>query len=772
MWLFRFGGSLARTILRVPRAAAMQAWRHPFAAFLLLGLIALAANRLFALREYREIAEELKQERAKSAEQDTTIRETAFTARLQQVANTDELSWRKKKELLENSEVCPPELRDFAWGYRFRQSNLQRACFPSTDLDVPDAVALSADGKVVAAAVGQELRVWELPSQKARFMVKLKNRLAGFIADELHFLPELTLNADGKTLVCGRRLWNAVTGDELPPVGEPNSYRQALSAGGAFLALQYGQNPESAVVKIWDVATRAKKGEFSGACVQSAAPDGDDLFVASPGTGNTTKLINAVTGKEIGVLPFAPKPLMTLNADASLLAFMEFFADEEWGWRIWDLNRKRMRHSSASLDQRHSGGANLTFSADGTVLAAGRCVWDASTGRKRLEIAEAYERRIGLSADGKLLVVPHYGPPYPLAHCVDLWDVSINGAHSGLTSGNVVKELAFTNDDRAILFWGRKESEVTAGGIVQMKYGKGELKIVDVATARELDLLPWKCENLVFAAISPDGELLVTEATAKPRPEKPDERMGSDIELWEVNARKRRWATTERNPNATRYSCFFNSKGTVVGFWVSLPNEHFPGSRSRKIVQWNARTGQMIGALDDAFFGTELSYSPNGRILAAESHSRIDLIDTAKNESFCLTPGGSASYMGHGLAWSPDGRFLASRGCSHGPKDAAKEMKKVRIWDVEAKKLHAAIGEAAFAINAMAFHPDGKTLALGGDNGEVALWNVATGQERALLHGHEAAVTALAFSHDGKTLASGDASGAVWLWKAEFPSAE
>jgi WD40 repeat protein/serine/threonine protein kinase len=80
------------------------------------------------------------------------------------------------------------------------------------------------------------------------------------------------------------------------------------------------------------------------------------------------------------------------------------------------------------------------------------------------------------------------------------------------------------------------------------------------------------------------------------------------------------------------------------------------------------------------------------------------------------------------------------------------------------------------AVFAVAFAPDGKTLASGDWDGNVKLWDVATGQERASLSGHHRWVTRLAFAPDSKTLVSSGGDAYVKLWdvaarreRASFP---
>jgi WD40 repeat protein len=64
----------------------------------------------------------------------------------------------------------------------------------------------------------------------------------------------------------------------------------------------------------------------------------------------------------------------------------------------------------------------------------------------------------------------------------------------------------------------------------------------------------------------------------------------------------------------------------------------------------------------------------------------------------------------------------------------------------------------------MTFSSDGKTFALGRDDGTILLWDVAQGKEFDTINAHADLVGALSFSANGRLLASGSRDESVKLW--------
>jgi WD40 repeat protein len=181
------------------------------------------------------------------------------------------------------------------------------------------------------------------------------------------------------------------------------------------------------------------------------------------------------------------------------------------------------------------------------------------------------------------------------------------------------------------------------------------------------------------------------------------------------------------------------------------------------IFLWEMPGGRLRQTLTAASRVRALAMAPDGKVLAAGGEDgAVQLWDVAAGK-----PG--ARLAGHAdwvlaLAFSPDGQRLASGGYDG-----------VRLWDVAAgKKLldvpaappapANAPPPAANVVLALAFSPDGKTLAVGGSDARVHLVGAADGKVVRSLAGHTSSVTALAFHPGGVVLASASKDRTVRLW--------
>jgi WD40 repeat protein len=149
------------------------------------------------------------------------------------------------------------------------------------------------------------------------------------------------------------------------------------------------------------------------------------------------------------------------------------------------------------------------------------------------------------------------------------------------------------------------------------------------------------------------------------------------------------------------------------------------------------------------FFGIPDPERFHSRLTAVAANAACDL-PFDPNTVFAVTS----------VAFSPDGKILAIAGEDHTTK----------LLDIEnARVLRAFVGGQDKVVS-VAFSPDGKMLASASYDGNLKLWNTETGEEvHALQRDHSASILSgqLEFSPDGKTLVSaldGPDYGPVIVW--------
>jgi uncharacterized protein (TIGR03067 family) len=177
-----------------------------------------------------------------------------------------------------------------------------------------------------------------------------------------------------------------------------------------------------------------------------------------------------------------------------------------------------------------------------------------------------------------------------------------------------------------------------------------------------------------------------------------------------------------------------------------------------------------------------LAFSPDGKMLASAGGGQLTGRDGGPKGEVKLWDVPTATALRtmsieNGIVFdarfSLDGKLLAT---ASGSGSALPEVPgEVRLWNPATGELVYKLKGHAGGVYSLAFSPDGTMLASGSmppmpvphkEPAEIKLWDLKTGKELRTMRGHKGAVGSLAFTADSTTLASGAGrfDGRVKLW--------
>ena len=205
-------------------------------------------------------------------------------------------------------------------------------------------------------------------------------------------------------------------------------------------------------------------------------------------------------------------------------------------------------------------------------------------------------------------------------------------------------------------------------------------------------------------------------------------------------------------------------QGPVVAAAFSLSGRWLAASHgTHQLTIWDAVDWEIRATFTGERQTTALAFTADEKgLLAADEDGRVRVwdLDARKVDSVHdCHPGCICS-----MVFAADGRSLASVGA-----DAT-----VHIWDAATGRPRQVLRVdcGLLPIRAMAFSPDGRHLALAGGLRQQAalvhLWNLCEGKETAILAGHARPILTVSFAPDGRRLASAGCDETVRIWNLDM----
>jgi WD40 repeat protein len=570
------------------------------------------------------------------------------------------------------------------------------------------AVAWSQKGKLLAAGDDEQVILWNADTYDELHRLNTAGRgMIAFTPDERTLLTAAQVPGLGEHHAFTR--WDVKTGTpqktcELPTVGHYAFFH--LSPDGRTVFVTYDR-PAEARVRAYDAETGQERFPLSRRGHRSIV-----LTVAVSPDGRT---------------------LASGSADQTV--------------RLWDLAGWRPGEPSPPvrvLDGHTNEVWSVAFSPNGKLLASGSddgliFLWDVASGAKVRELpghsqAQAY---LTFSPDGRIIAAGGQDGS------VSRWDVDTGEPKEPWRRWQArdARPVAYSPDGRLLASGGRD------GTVQLLDSATGQRRHTFRGTATGPSL-PFFC-NLAF---SPDGHTLAAVNGAP----------NATLRFWDLETKTER-RLTGHTDHILGLSYHPGGKLVATAAFDGTVRLWGATSQNSAVRTFDFRSGGRAWCV---------AFTPEGRYLAAG----LDNGSIAILRVPALPP----EYAPVEAVQLPAPADLAKRPAAADAlkrEDIPKELLKMAGGghkDKALAELVAIFGEDRHALGAegcqlfsVAFSPDGKTLAFGGNGNAVRLIDLEAQPPREqtwMQRGPKANVESLAFSPDGKLLASSASNGAIRMW--------
>jgi WD40 repeat protein/serine/threonine protein kinase len=746
---------------RRPAAAVLVAFGLLTLTALLVGLWLHSATLSVQVLRADQKAAEAKEnaDRAREAKELSDGRLYDSDLRLVQQA-WDEAQIRRVEELLDRQRpehTGGIDLRGFEWHYWNRLSHLPAVRTFTGHTAGALCAALSPDGKRLASCSrDRSVRVWDLASGGLLFLFQGHSDTINHVA----FSP------DGRWLASASRdrtvkIWSLVTGKEEHTLRDHRGWVNWIefSPDGTRLA----SASHDGTINLWEwpngrLLRTLRLDNRAATCVAFSR---DRQRLASSWVGGLS-IWNLMMDKEERHWE-AHRGWITglaFSADSQRLAS----ASWDGTAKVWEVPRSerpltfRGREGSVNGVAFSPSGAYLALAADDRtvrIYSVDESMADFTlTGHTDAVTSVAY------TADGKQLASASLDGTVKVWNAVSGLEPQTLKGHSGWING-----LAFSADGRCL---------ASACGVIQDgTAAAGEVKVWGVASGRELHhFAHGPKEAALSVAFDPQGKRLAsaggggfTFPLLSPR---------GEVKVWDTNTGQRAFTLTSHRMPVTCVT--YSPDGSRLASC----------SLDQTLRVWDAATAEELHCLKGhSGWVMGVAYSPDGTRLASVGGK----VETYKNPQggfqYHLLSGeikvwdastgqqvlsftGPKQFVFR-LAFSPDGRWLATVGGGYEDGEQSRHLGEVAIWDATTGQEKLSLQGHTDWVLAVAFSPDNRRLATGSADETVRLWDLTTGQEVLTLRRHSASVHggsvhALAFSPDGHRLAAAGQDLAIRIW--------